>query len=439
MAIGGFLKPERIVLRTSAEKDEILNELIDLACSGLSYLDVDEVGRRISERESEVSTNLDRGIAIPHAIFEEMPESIMAAAVCSRGIEWDKSGKKAVHLVVLLLGSSMTHLSVLGEIATILHNEDNYRSVLSAESSEEVFSILTRHDRPLSAPIASRNADVSRTIFQSAVHIARSAGGRLVLHADAVPDADYIVELIGETDAIIVTGDPGRFPPEFAGKHDIFESPFKGVRRSVHVQFSLLFLLSEEILKPGETVVNIYGLPESGLFDSIRITNTDESFDFTFPFKAKGVAEDFGRHVLTRVLQIAGELAREGREGKPVGALFVVGDYEGVEPFTRQLIINPFNGYDEEQRNIIDPSLDETVKEFAKIDGAFVIRDDGVIVSGGTYITGAPENAGHHSGLGARHAAALSITSSTGAFAVAISESTRKISVFHAGQKIVEI
>jgi diadenylate cyclase len=439
MAISDFLSPKRIILRTSAVKDEIIDELIRLACTGASYLDMDEVRRRITERERDVSTNLDRGIAVPHAIFEEIPAGIMAAAVCSKGIEWDKSGRKAVHLVVLLLGSRMTHLAALGEIASILQNEENYLSVLSAGSAEEVFTILTRHDGPFSAPIAERYADASRIIFRSGVNIARSSGGRLVLHADAVPDADYIVDLVGETDAIIVTGDPGRFPAEFAKKHAVFEIPFKGVRRSVHVQFSLLFLLSEEVLKAGETVVNIYGLPESGLFDSIRINNTDESFDFTFPFKAKGVAEDFGRHVLTRVLQIAGELAREGREGKPVGALFVVGDFERVKPFTRQLIINPFSGYDEQQRNIIDPSLDETVKEFAKIDGAFVIRDDGVIVSGGTYITGAPDNAGLHPGLGARHAAALSITTVTGAFAVAISESTRKISVFHAGQKVVEI
>lgn len=74
------------------------------------------------------------------------------------------------------------------------------------------------------------------------------------------------------------------------------------------------------------------------------------------------------------------------------------------------------------------------MKEFAKIDGAFVIRDDGVILSCGTYITGAPKSERLHSGLGARHTAALSITTVTGAFAVAISESTRKITVFHAGK-----
>jgi len=205
------------------------------------------------------------------------------------------------------------------------------------------------------------------------------------------------------------------------------------------MQFALLYLLSRKVLEADEAVVNVYGLPESGLFDSIRLTYMDTCFDFSLPLKVKDVASDFGRHVLTRVLKIAGDLAGEGREGKPVGALFVVGDHEKVKPYIRQLIINPFNGYDEQLRNIIDPSLDETVKEFAKIDGAFVIRDDGVIVSCGTYISGTLKDNQLPSGLGARHAAAMSITVVTDAFAVALSESTRKISVYHAGQKIVEM
>ena len=114
-------------------------------------------------------------------------------------------------------------------------------------------------------------------------------------------------------------------------------------------------------------------------------------------------------------------------------------DHENVRKYTQQLIINPFMGHDEQFRNIIDPSLEETVKEFAKIDGAFVIRDDGVILSCGTFISGALKDNRLPSGLGARHAAALSITVVTNAFSVALSESTRKISVYHSGQKIVEM
>ncbi|MFO7848884.1 MAG: PTS sugar transporter subunit IIA [Spirochaetia bacterium] len=439
MAISDFLTQERIIIKESTTKEEILDELIHIACAVVPFLDKGEVKKRISAREIGVSTHIERGIAVPHAIIEEMPSSILAVGLCREGIEWEKQNDEPVHLVVLLLGSRMSHLSVLSEVAGLLKDERDYHTILTAQTEQEIFELLTRHDYRPAEPIAARNADVSKVVFENGRDIARAVGGKVVLHADAVLDTDYIMRLVGSTETIVVTTDTSRFPHYFSLSHKIFEIPFKGVRRSVHVQFSLLFLLSTQFLKAGEVVVNVFGIPESGLFDSIRITYTDESFDFTFPLQAEGVAHEFGKHILTRVMQLAGELAREGREGKPVGALFVVGDHEKVNPYTRQLIVNPFNGYDEQQRNIIDPSLDETVKEFAKIDGAFVIRDDGVILSCGTYITGTPRGENLPSGLGARHAAALSITTVTGAFAVTISESTRKISVFHAGQRIVEI
>ncbi|MFW6343899.1 MAG: PTS sugar transporter subunit IIA [Sediminispirochaetaceae bacterium] len=439
MAISDFLTRERVIIRNNPDKEEILDELIHIACAAAPFLDMEEVKKRIEEREEDVSTHIERGIAVPHAIVEDTPSSILAVGLCREGVEWEKQSEERVYLVVLLLGSRMSHLSVLSEVAGLLKNESDYHSILTASTEREVFEILTRHDYRPSEPIPDRNADASQVIFENAWDIARAVGGKVVLHADAVLDTDYIIRLVGDTETIVVTTDTARFPDTFFSSHKIFEIPFKGVRRSVHVQFSLLFLLSTRFLKAGEVVVNVFGIPESGLYDSIRITYTDESFDFTFPLQAEGVGHEFGRHILTRVLQLAGELAREGREGKPVGALFVVGDHEKVKPYTRQLIVNPFNGYDEQQRNIIDPSLDETVKEFAKIDGAFVIRDDGVILSCGTYITGTPKGERLHSGLGARHAAALSITTVTGAFAVTISESTRKITVFHAGQRIVEM
>jgi DNA integrity scanning protein DisA with diadenylate cyclase activity len=139
------------------------------------------------------------------------------------------------------------------------------------------------------------------------------------------------------------------------------------------------------------------------------------------------------------VLQIVGELAREGREGKPVGTLFVVGDYENVKKYSHQLIVNPFQGYIEEERNILDPSIEETVKEYAKLDGAFIISEGGTILSAGSYLSGQPKTGKLLSGLGARHAAAVGITTVTAAFSIVLSESTRKISVFHTGKRVFSL
>ena len=118
--------------------------------------------------------------------------------------------------------------------------------------------------------------------------------------------------------------------------------------------------------------------------------------------------------VFERLLTLASELGLEGREGRPVGTLFVVGDSDRVLSQSHQLVINPFHGYPEAERNILDPRLEETIKEFSAIDGAFIIRGDGVILSAGRYL--APQSKLDEplpQGLGTRHEAAAAITMTT--------------------------
>ena len=130
----------------------------------------------------------------------------------------------------------------------------------------------------------------------------------------------------------------------------------------------------------------------------------------------------------------------EGREGRTVGTLFVVGDSDRVLSQSHQLVFNPFHGYPEEERNILDHRLEETIKEFSAIDGAFVVRGDGVVLSAGRYL--APRSKLEEplpQGLGTRHEAAASITVTTDAIAVCVSQSTGTVSIFKRGRMILDI
>ena len=146
---------------------------------------------------------------------------------------------------------------------------------------------------------------------------------------------------------------------------------------------------------------------------------------------------DVAPEVLERALQIATTIAREGREGKPIGTTLIVGDYDRVRTMSRQLVINPFKGYGDDERRILDPSLEETLKEFATIDGAFLIRGDGVVEAAGTYLRPDAVHGDLPSGLGARHAAAAGITAATDALAVVVSQSTGRVSLFKAGKPVL--
>jgi diadenylate cyclase len=141
---------------------------------------------------------------------------------------------------------------------------------------------------------------------------------------------------------------------------------------------------------------------------------------------------------LKHTVILAVEIAREGREGRKIGTLFVVGDTGEVLKHSRSLILDPLFGHPDELKLIHLPDMRETVKELAQLDGAFVVSDVGVVVSACRYIDAFSEGIRLPLGLGSRHMAAASITKQTGAVAVVVSESSI-VRVFDDGEIISEI
>ena len=145
------------------------------------------------------------------------------------------------------------------------------------------------------------------------------------------------------------------------------------------------------------------------------------------------------RQTLEEVVNLAVELAREGREGRKIGTLFVIGDVDLVTEQSRPLILDPLFGHEPDLLRVERPEFRETVKELAQLDGAFLLGDDGTFVSAGRFIdvdVSAPEN--FLAGLGTRHAAAASISRTTDAVAVVVSQSS-VVRVFARGEVRAEI
>ena len=148
---------------------------------------------------------------------------------------------------------------------------------------------------------------------------------------------------------------------------------------------------------------------------------------------------DARRATVEEVVNLAVELAREGREGRKIGTLFVIGDVEALTAQSRELILDPLYVHADELLHVERPEFRETVKELAQLDGAFLLKDDGTFVSAGRFIdvdVTAHEN--FLPGLGTRHAAAASISRTTNAIAVVVSQSS-VVRVFAAGEVRAEI
>jgi DNA integrity scanning protein DisA with diadenylate cyclase activity len=144
------------------------------------------------------------------------------------------------------------------------------------------------------------------------------------------------------------------------------------------------------------------------------------------------------KHILEPIIELAVEIAREGREGRRIGTIFTVGDAEAVLWRSRSLILDPLAGHPEAVRRVTDPNMRGTLKELAQLDGAFVISEEGVVVSGCRYLDATASDIELPLGLGSRHFAAASISKVTEAIAIVVSESAM-VRVFDAGKLIAEV
>jgi diadenylate cyclase len=142
--------------------------------------------------------------------------------------------------------------------------------------------------------------------------------------------------------------------------------------------------------------------------------------------------------VLDAVIELAVEIAREGREGRRIGTLFTLGDADAVLARSRPLILDPLAGHGESLRQINDPNLRGTIKELAQLDGAFVINDAGVVVAACRYLDTVGAGVEIPLGLGSRHLAAANISSVTGTVGIVVSESAT-VRIFCHGKMVGEI
>jgi len=212
---------------------------------------------------------------------------------------------------------------------------------------------------------------------------------------------------------------------------------YRNKYKSTMIKQAMIKLLQNNLIKEGDTIVTILGVPRTpGSIDTISLIEVSSN-DFLLKFhKFINSMEGIKRLVVNEVLDIAMELSIEGKEGKPVGAIFVVGDSERVLKMSSQLILNPFEGHD---AVIFDKRVRGTIKELAGIDGAFIISDKGEVISAGRYLEPLSCTLNLPLGLGARHYAAAAISKHTDAVAITVSDSGGVVRMFKDGEMVVEI
>jgi diadenylate cyclase len=283
---------------------------------------------------------------------------------------------------------------------------------------------------------------ITTSLLEHVPGIVESCGATaLFVYVDAMEEETLSFDLAVKAKVFCVTRAASAEEGLRLGALRCLRIPNVPLTRMGQVKIAVFLALSRGLIRHGDRVVFLSGLAAAKTLDTIIVTEVGREYEiFSSGTDLTPASSEILPEVIERVVDIASELGSEGREGRAVGAMFVVGDTDRVLPLTRQLVLNPFKGYPPEERNILDYSLEETVKELATLDGAFLVRSDGIVETCGTYIrTTSQPDYELPRGLGARHHAAAAITAVTNAIAVTVSESTGSITIFRGGRIITEI
>jgi len=223
-----------------------------------------------------------------------------------------------------------------------------------------------------------------------------------------------------------------------ASKQRALVIPAYDYSRTERVKVALVSALSQGAFSEGNLVLCMtgkLGRPP----DTLMQMRIGGSLDDRLAIEGVKLGDEFNSQVVDALIQLALQIGQEGFEGHPIGTIITIGDHTSVMEKSRQMTINPFQGISESERNVLDPKIREAIKNFSVLDGAFVIREDGVVLAAGRYLSASDEAVKIPLGLGARHAAAASITSTTKSIALVVSQTSGAVRLFKNGNIVLEL
>ncbi|MDR1367025.1 MAG: diadenylate cyclase [Puniceicoccales bacterium] len=443
MRLGKYLSKNRIIELKGDNFSDALTELLQ-TCNISNDPEVNtSIVNEILEREKTITSYLGNGIAMPYIRRPISKPYIFAIGRCKNGLNFSNSGEhkdtRIVFLMIISTENEESYLTVLAAIARIFQNQENVDLILEGQS----INAFREHIRLLfgtcKSIINTNKNSLNQFMLREAQKIAHANKCTTVLvFGDVLTGIFDFKEHSDNLSFILVTHKTDTLATTENYFDDvIYVHPFSNYRLS-QARSAVIIGLTRGLLSQKDRVCCFAGLPQSNIFDTISVFDIGKEFGNSFSNNEDLLAEGIHPEALERLLAIAADIAVEGREGKPVGCLFVIGDIAKIKPFTKPLVLNPFYGYKEEDRNILNPFMAETIKEFSSIDGAFIVRGDGVIESAGSLIQASSEHAIQMpGGFGTRHAAGAVISAVAHCIAVAVSESTHQVTLFKDGKMML--
>jgi DNA integrity scanning protein DisA with diadenylate cyclase activity/mannitol/fructose-specific phosphotransferase system IIA component (Ntr-type) len=437
MRLDKIISRGRIVDLKSLDLEGALQELLAVCVEKFPDLKPESLLKGLLARESTMTTYLGFGVALPHVRVKMSRRYILAIGRSRVGIRHDGAmADDRVHLIVMLIAgeNARDYLQVLASLARQVKEKELVDNLVNAPDLDALYDRLVGGFGGMRAVEAQQNR-VNRLMFREAERVAQGADcGAIVVFGDTFIGGIQAGVLQSKLKTILVTRTALETADDGRGFTETIQVRSFSNQRLAQLRSAMLVALTRGVVTFSDRICCVGGISGSNQFDTLVVVDIEREFQTLLTGStADLLPADVKPEVLERVIAVATELGVEGREGRPVGCLFVVGDVEKVASLSKPLVLNPFFGYKEEDRNILNPFMDETVKEFSSIDGAFIIRGDGVVESAGSLIQATDSTHVLPSGLGSRHAAAAAISVKANCISIVVSSSTGQVTLFRRG------
>ena len=157
-------------------KSEIIDELVEMLNAAGKLNDKEEYKKQILKRESQSSTGLEEGIAIPHAKTAAVKIPSIAFGISKNGVDYeslDGEPSKLFFMIAAPANASDTHIEILSKLTTMLLDDDIRERLLEVKTPQEVIEILSlenedEEEKKEEVTVKAENSDLPEVLAVTA-------------------------------------------------------------------------------------------------------------------------------------------------------------------------------------------------------------------------------------------------------------------------------
>ena len=148
MELKGLLTTDQIIFPLQSHtKNEIINELLRVLAKCGKVTDRHLALKNVLTRENQLSTGMEKGLAVPHSKTNAVQELVVAFGLHKKGVDFESIDGQPAHFIFLVLSphdTSGPHIKALAQISRRIKSAETREGLKNATSVKDIERILTQ-------------------------------------------------------------------------------------------------------------------------------------------------------------------------------------------------------------------------------------------------------------------------------------------------------